>query len=137
MTAAQLRAQIPSSTDPERLERLAREAEGNPAPRRIQRRRSKGWRMPPGAIYCGRPTDFGNRYAIGQEIEHVDGTTVFVRDAAHAVKLFREWWDWQAERLPSMRTSIVHLLGGRDLLCWCRLDAPCHVDVLLELANKS
>ena len=27
-------------------------------------------------------------------------------------------------------------LHGKDLACWCRLDQPCHADVLLELANK-
>lgn len=27
-------------------------------------------------------------------------------------------------------------LGGRDLACWCPLDAPCHADVLLELADR-
>jgi len=26
-------------------------------------------------------------------------------------------------------------LRGKDLACWCRLDQPCHGDVLLELAN--
>lgn len=26
-------------------------------------------------------------------------------------------------------------LHGHDLACWCRLDQPCHADVLLELAN--
>jgi hypothetical protein len=29
----------------------------------------------------------------------------------------------------------VHQLAGRDLVCWCALDKPCHADVLLELAN--
>jgi hypothetical protein len=26
-------------------------------------------------------------------------------------------------------------LAGKDLACWCALDAPCHADVLLEIAN--
>jgi hypothetical protein len=26
-------------------------------------------------------------------------------------------------------------LRGHDLACWCKLDEPCHADVLLELAN--
>lgn len=28
-------------------------------------------------------------------------------------------------------------LRGKNLACWCRLDAPCHADVLLQLANES
>jgi hypothetical protein len=39
--AAQLRAQIPCSTDPKRLERLAREAEGRPWPERSRARQGK------------------------------------------------------------------------------------------------
>lgn len=26
-------------------------------------------------------------------------------------------------------------LGGRHLMCWCRLADPCHADILLEIAN--
>lgn len=26
-------------------------------------------------------------------------------------------------------------LRGKDLCCWCPLGQPCHVDILLELAN--
>jgi hypothetical protein len=33
-------------------------------PKRIQRRRTKGWRMPEGAIYVGRPTRWGNPYRV-------------------------------------------------------------------------
>lgn len=32
------------------------------APKRIQRKRAKGWRMPEGAVYVGRPTIFGNPF---------------------------------------------------------------------------
>ncbi|ARD42490.1 DUF4326 domain-containing protein [Actinomyces gaoshouyii] len=27
-------------------------------------------------------------------------------------------------------------LRGHDLMCWCPPDAPCHADVLLEVANR-
>lgn len=27
-------------------------------------------------------------------------------------------------------------LRGKNLSCWCRLDEPCHAEVLLKLANK-
>lgn len=49
-----------------------------------------------------------------------------------------------ADRLPDA-ISLVDLrrmvlerlqeLRGHDLACWCRLDQPCHAEVLLELAN--
>jgi hypothetical protein len=40
--------------------------------------------------------------------------------------------------LEDRRTWILqnlHVLAGKDLMCWCPLDRPCHADVLLELAN--
>lgn len=36
---------------------------------------------------------------------------------------------------PPTRNQIVAALRGKNLACWCRLDQPCHADVLLELAN--
>ena len=36
-------------------------------PKRIQRKRTKGWRMPADAIYVGRPTKWGNPDKIGDE----------------------------------------------------------------------
>jgi hypothetical protein len=37
----------------------------------------------------------------------------------------------EAPSLADMRRD----LAGRNLACWCKLGAPCHADVLLELAN--
>jgi Domain of unknown function (DUF4326) len=36
---------------------------------------------------------------------------------------------------PSLQEIRQHL-RGKNLACWCALDAPCHADVLLELANR-
>lgn len=36
-------------------------------PKRIQRKRSKGWRMPAGAVYVGRGTKWGNPFTIEEE----------------------------------------------------------------------
>ena len=33
--------------------------------------------------------------------------------------------------------EIRHALGGRDLACWCDLNGPCHVDVLLQISNTA
>lgn len=33
-------------------------------PKRIQRKRTKGWRMPPGAVYVGRPSRWGNPFPL-------------------------------------------------------------------------
>jgi hypothetical protein len=90
---------------------------GDKPPKRIQRRRVKGWRLPEGAIYVGRGSQWGNPYRIG---------TCLIPDAQTAVDAF-----W-----ANLPLSIdLSALRGRDLACWCPLDQPCHADVLLYLAN--
>lgn len=89
-------------------------------PARIQRRRTKGWTMPKGAIYVGRPTAFGNPYRVG-----VNGS------AARCVELYRESLKIQR----AFRRWVRRDLRGKNLVCWCPLGQPCHADVLLELAN--
>lgn len=39
-------------------------AAAEPMPRRIQRSRAKGWRMPPNTVYVGRPTVWQNPYGL-------------------------------------------------------------------------
>lgn len=105
-------------------------------PKRIQRRRTKGWRMPEGAIYVGRGSTWGNPFRVGDTVTihtlpDADGRQVvreMVVDAAIAVALYRQAF---APDLP----DIITQLRGKDLACWCPLDQPCHADVLLELAN--
>jgi len=94
---------------------------GGRRPVRVQRQRAAGWRMPPGAIYVGRPTRWGNPFTI---VEH---------DCPGAVARYRAALLSDPARLAAARRE----LGGRDLACWCRLDVPCHADVLLELANPT
>ena len=97
-------------------------------PKRIQRKRTKGWRMPEGAVYVGRPTKWGNRFKVGTWAI-VNGAEEAVYNHARAVRLFREnAWHWGLDLdAPQLR--------GKDLCCWCPLDQPCHADVLLEWAN--
>ena len=110
-------------------------------PKRIQRKRTKGWRMPEGAVYVGRPTRWGNPFII-------DGTGVFSRDTD-------DWWTATDARQCAVDMFALHTgplglyeynddtlvdlrreLAGKDLACWCALDQPCHADVLLRIANE-
>lgn len=104
-------------------------------PKRIQRKRTKGWRMPEGAVYVGRPGRYGNPFVVGtMKFLHNDGdgsvVVADIRDAQEAVAYFR----WYVEASEHRLAQIAEL-RGRDLACWCPLDAPCHADVLLEIAN--
>lgn len=91
--------------------------------------------MPRGAVYVGRtiaPSRWGNPFIAGCRVIDADGAIVDVRDAAHAVALYRRWMEKWLRDFPDMLDE----LRGRDLACWCALDAPCHADVLLDLANR-
>ena len=77
-------------------------------------------KIPPDAIYVGRPSKWGNPYIIGR-----DGTREEVIVKYHNRLMTSEWK--LRKELPELK--------GRDLVCWCA-PLPCHADVLLELANK-
>lgn len=120
-------------------------------PQRIQRKRTKGWRMPEGAVYVGRPTRWGNLWSIGPD-GLVTGPGRFYSldpEASRglAVALYRDWLRLGNQSPAALggtldyavtRRIVLDSLGdlrGRDLCCWCPLDQPCHADVLLEIAN--
>lgn len=99
-------------------------------PKRIQRRRVKGWKMPPNTVYVGRPTKWGNPYMLSGLRPALD----FSRQGC--VDAFRKWVEACNSRSTIDADRIRRELGGRDLACWCPLDKPCHADVLLEIANS-
>lgn len=105
-------------------------------PKRIQRKRSKGWRMPGGAVYVGRPGPWGNPFIVGKHGPAAECVDLFRRllGGFFTLGLGREHLDGQMAYYDHARAHL-HELRGKDLACWCRLDRPCHVDVLLEAAN--
>ncbi len=119
------------------------------APQRVQRRRVTGWRLPVGAKIVDRSSRWGNPFAVRRVsrvgnvwevylVRDMDGwgkrgtvvsSNVPDRATAHlyAVRWYRRWF-------PSSGLD-ASLLAGHDLACPCDPEYPCHVDVLLELAN--
>ena len=112
------------------------------SPERIQRKRTKGWRMPENTIYVGRGSQWGNPYKPGAGVDRMpwlpDGAELTLEEC---VEYFREMSigggpHLQADEwLTSNVGGIRGLLAGKNLACWCPLDKPCHADVLLEIAN--
>ena len=114
-------------------------------PKRIQRKRTKGWTMPHGAVYVGRPSRWGNPFTVAgyRDVMGHAATDAEARQAC--VDAFRDWLrgdTWAAgsgaewDRRRSDYLACVPGLVNRDLACWCPLDQPCHADVLIELANQ-
>lgn len=106
-----------------------------PAPTRVQRKRAKGWRMPPGAVYVGRPGPLGNPFVPGVEVQ----ISKYMKQTAGTVEgsviLYRQHIEHEIANNRSVRQK-VEGLRGRTLVCWCRVGDPCHADVLLEIANR-
>lgn len=107
-------------------------------PVRVQRRRTKGWRMPENTVSVTRPGKWGNPFSAqaAEEAGYRDGP-------AMAVRAFRQWLagdtDFRQPKYEARRARIFFEIGelrGRNLACFCALDQPCHADVLLELANQ-
>lgn len=109
-------------------------------PERIRLRRAKGWRLPPNAVRVDRATRWGNPFAVRPELPTgmlIDERRGLFSAASpeHAVAAFRNWLLRTEEGAALMHEARMRL-RGLDLACWCELDAPCHADVLLEVANR-
>lgn len=110
-------------------------------PKRIQRKRTKGWKMPEGAVYVGRPTIWGNPFTATDkewEGEKIEPQTLVLLYELYLAESFG--FKKNHKRTKKERELLVEFLGplrGKDLACWCPLDQPCHADVLLKLANEA
>ena len=110
--------------------------------KRYQLKRTKGWRMPPGAVKCDRTTKWGNPIVPGKKAFGLP-----VKDKRHAASLYLGFAPQQEALVAAAREE----LAGKDLACWCGLcelhqdgkplleDCPycerCHVDTLGKIAN--
>lgn len=103
------------------------------APVRLQLSRKKGFDLQAWsrevnglpAVNVARPSKWGNPYKVGP------------LDAETAVRLFRDIWHVALlGEHGEQRRAMLSELRGKNLACWCAPDAPCHADVLLELANR-
>lgn len=119
------------------------------SPQRIQQRRTKGWRKPEGAIAVGRGTRWGNPYTVGEW--GLDRSLRLFRNTASGLwrgsdvgldepdDVFNRAYSLHNRWLKRIYGHPIEMaraeLAGKDLMCWCPLDQPCHADVLLELAN--
>lgn len=130
-------------------------------PKRIQLRRTKGWRKPEGTIVVSRPSRYGNPFKVGALVRDpgpwnspacpydgfmepgvyqasglagpYDYEIRRIRDAADAVALFTPYVVFHDDVYPP--EAIRRELGGRDLACWCGVGDPCHGDEWIRLAN--
>jgi len=120
-------------------------------PCRIQRRRTKGWRLPGNTIVVDRSTPFGNPFPVTKGTSRSMGVTtpvwiigtwegpaMWFRDTKEeamtlSVDAYRAWVAQPPQANIRERARLA--LRGKNLACWCPPSSPCHADVLLEIAN--
>ena len=122
-------------------------------PIRIQRKRTKGWKMPLNTVYVGRGSKWGNPCKIYKDKMNSSllpcGWRVY--DEGQPLRFFEEssaihqsvnlYKKWLKRKIKSGELDISEL-RGKNLACWCPiLDksgqyCKCHADVLLSIANN-
>jgi hypothetical protein len=96
--------------------------------------------MPENTVSVARPSIWGNPFIVGKSIG--------CDDQADAVEMHENWLAYgdtapyplpgETKRLEVLREKVlgrIHELRGKNLACFCALDAPCHADILLEAAT--
>ena len=100
-------------------------------PKRVQRKRTAGWKMPLNTIYVGRPTIWGNPF----KMTRTDDPHPCSRE--EAIERYEQWLEGELKDRPNM----LDPLKGKDLACWCPLKdkhgnpVSCHADVILKMLD--
>lgn len=103
------------------------------SPRRVQRKRTKGWLMPPNTVSVCRPGKWGNPFKIGEPIS--ENNPQIVSDADMATACFRV--NLLRGSLGISVEDVKAELQGKNLACFCKLGQPCHAEVLIHFANSN
>lgn len=114
-------------------------------PERIQRKRTKGWKMPPNTVSVCRPSIWGNPFVADDSAAAVEAYSRLIKPGTQCFELGRgklllannfhpKTLDWD---FSDWVRKNIYRLRGKNLACWCPIGSPCHADVLLELANMT
>lgn len=98
------------------------------APVGIQRKRTKGWKMPPNTISVARPGEWGNPHRILAKGCEILAVNLFEQDLITGTIL---------DKHGKPLINRIGELRGKNLACFCPIGQPCHRDVLLRLAAIS
>ena len=123
-------------------------------PRRIQQKRTKGWRMPLFTKSVARPSKWGNPFRIarvdcnqaGMCWTVSDGHDLTIKHIDNELSARQRAVELYSIHIGPMGcyeidTGSLDELAGLSLACWCPLPEPgepdwCHAAVLLDLASS-
>ena len=125
--------------------------------KRIQRKRTKGWRLPPNTVCITRGTKWGNPLKImpkkGTDFGHIYVQEFKDKKTWYRTNYYGYVTDviWLFEKLlKGSQFGDKHLqvwsdyfskldltqLIGKDLACFCKEGEPCHGDVLINFIQE-
>jgi len=104
-------------------------------PKRIQRKRTKGWRMPDNTVSVCRPGLYGNPYRVGTDGDAKECVAKFRADIENGDILEHLKMQFPKRNFKTVGEWLKPL-KGKSLACFCKEGSDCHGDILLELANK-
>lgn len=107
---------------------------------RYQRKRVKGYKLPPNTVCVTRGTKYGNPFAVGKELDYTHiasqinaGDIEMSKYVGKKLTMADSLYLFKRITLPQLNLEPIR---NKNLACFCPLDAPCHADVLIEEINK-
>lgn len=104
-------------------------------PVRVQRKRTKGYKLPENTKCVNRGTKWGNPFKIGEFLNqnNHDGSHTRIQITREiSITHFEKW----IKQMIRLNHRSLEELKGKNLACFCNLNEPCHADILLKLANE-
>ncbi len=92
--------------------------------------------MPENAVKVDRSTKWGNPFVVGVDGTREECVRLYAILASGCLCLTCRATLRDQDNARRWIYMATDELRGRDLACWCPLDAPCHADILLEIANR-
>jgi hypothetical protein len=99
-------------------------------PLRIQRKRTKGFKHPIGTKFVTRPSKFGNPF------ESAESFAAWLESGDVASDLLKPMTPEELTERRQWIMANVDTLRGKLIACFCKLNDPCHADILARIANE-
>ncbi len=104
--------------------------------KRVQRKRTKGYKLPDNCKYVGRPTKWGNPFRVSEKLTAKEAVKRYKECVLNNVMAYYYFDEVEASvnfKHFQYISQNIEELRGKDLACFCPLSSPCHADALIEL----